>query len=193
MLLALLDNHRIEPEPGCRATCPFCRTPVTAKCGSIKAWHWAHLEGSCDSWLAPDTEWTTKWKSFFHPSQWEVLHNGRVADIKTFIRVVELVQLGLTPSQITEREAVFSPMIWLVDARAARIDTQPDPEGFIRFTWRKPKTNWLHATAPVLLDIGDELLQVRKMRSAKSNTIRGWGRIWHPTNSNPLPPTPRPT
>lgn len=190
MLLALIDNRRTEPSPGARAECPFCRTPVTAKCGTLKSWHWAHLQGSCDSWLAPDTEWTTWWKSQFPQNQQEVLHNGRVADIKTPQTIIELVQLGLVPDQITERESLFAPMIWLVDASKARITIQPDPDGFVRFTWSKPKTNWLHATMPVVLDLGPiaedsfswppqpakhKVLRIQKMRTNMKGAIRGWG------------------
>lgn len=176
MRLALLNSLRILPAPATRgAVCPFCLVPVIARCGTVRAWHWAHAEGNCDSWLAPDTEWTNEWKSHFPQDCTEVLRAGRVADIALSDRVLELVQLGLTPTQIEEREAAFTPMAWVVDAHSARIELEPDPDGFVRFTWPRPRTNWLHAAQPVVLDLGSEILHVKKMRTNRSGAIRGWG------------------
>ena len=42
-----------DPNPRARATCPHCGDPMTAKCGSVVAWHWSHVGETCQEW-GPD-------------------------------------------------------------------------------------------------------------------------------------------
>lgn len=175
MRLALLDSHRVLAEPRASgATCPHCLTPVIARCGTLRAWHWAHAEGTCDSWLAPDSEWTNEWKSHFPPEWCEAPRGSHLADIALPDRALVLAQLSLTESQIAEREADFTPMAWVVQAQSTDVELHPDPEGFVRFTWHKPRNNWLCATQPVVLDHNTTILLIKKMRPARVG-IRGWG------------------
>lgn len=177
MFTALLSSRRIRPEPGIRAECPFCHTPVTAKCGRIKAWHFAHLTGTCESWAEPDTEWTNYWKSLFPLEAIEPIHNGQMADLRTDRFFIKLSHTALTRDQIAKIETTLSPMVWLIDATSAKIRIQSDPEGFVRFTWLRPKTAWLGAQARLFFDIGDSLLAVRKHRTNAKGQIRGWGYV----------------
>lgn len=91
MRFALVDGHRIEATPGVRGVCinPACASPMAARCGRVKVWHWAH-KGTrpCDAWCEPETPWHRAWKDHF-PRDWQEvaqqdLQTGEVhiADVK---------------------------------------------------------------------------------------------------------------
>jgi hypothetical protein len=44
------DGELVAPAPGQRATCPYCDATMTAKCGAILSWHWAHIGQTCMEW-----------------------------------------------------------------------------------------------------------------------------------------------
>lgn len=43
MKFALVNEQKTEAQPKLKGLCPGCLQPVTAKCGTQKIWHWAHL------------------------------------------------------------------------------------------------------------------------------------------------------
>ena len=89
MKFAIVDNQRKEATSKTKGICPVCHTPVIAKCGDIKAHHWAHeTKQDCknDRWET-EGQWHRNWKNKF-PSEWQeqiVNFNNEknVADIKT--------------------------------------------------------------------------------------------------------------
>lgn len=123
MLYGLNENReRIVATPQAKAVCPVCESPLTAKCGSIRVWHWAHRHQDCDPWAGPETEWHLAWKRVMPSEQTEVVieRDGikHRADIVTRAgMVVELQQASLSIGEVRERETFYGKMIWLFDVR----------------------------------------------------------------------------
>ena len=122
MLIALINNQRTPAAPGLRGLCPVCQQPVTAKCGELRAWHWAHSsKKDCDSWWE-ETDWHRAWKSHF-PIGWQevIKYDQRsgekhIADICTAHNLVlEFQHSPLHPQERTARESFYKNMIWIVD------------------------------------------------------------------------------
>jgi hypothetical protein len=42
----------VQPNPGSRASCPYCKGEMEAHCGAVLDWHWAHIGASCREWDA---------------------------------------------------------------------------------------------------------------------------------------------
>ena len=51
MEYALIDGVCSKPSPGAQGACKGCGAPMTAKCGELIVWHWAHRgRRVCDPW-----------------------------------------------------------------------------------------------------------------------------------------------
>lgn len=123
MKFALVSNQKQEATPKTKGICPVCNTPVIAKCGNIKARHWAHeTKQNCknDRWET-EGQWHRDWKNLF-PIEWQeqivVVDNKKnVADI----RLPQGLVIEIQHSYITHEEQVFrekaydNNMIWIVD------------------------------------------------------------------------------
>src|SRR5262245_29888544 len=71
MRFALVNGQRQEAQPGLSGQCPGCESPVRARCGVHRVWHWAHKGNrNCDPWWEPETEWHRNWKNQF-PVSWQ--------------------------------------------------------------------------------------------------------------------------
>lgn len=112
MKFALVHGQRQEAKKGLRGTCPGCGSPVIAKCGEIRAGHWAHERKSdCDPWWENEGEWHRAWKDRF-PDDWQEVpqyaENGEkhIADVKTADGyVLEFQHSPIKPEERRARES----------------------------------------------------------------------------------------
>lgn len=170
---ALVNNERSEAKPNLKGLCPGCLQPVTAKCGTQRSKHWAHLPDTpcTDRWWEPETEWHRSWKDKF-PREWQefVQHDKsgekHIADVRTsFGLVIEFQHSHLDPQERAARERFYGNMVWVVDGTRLKRD-------YLRFTkgdylrWAINNTefylvphpyecfpaNWLESSVPVLFD-----------------------------------------
>lgn len=127
MMYGLLDSKRVTALPELRssiALCPLCKTPLVAKCGDIKIWHWAHKAffTDCDTWHQGETEWHIQWKSLFPEDTREVVIGDHRADVKLGQTILEFQHSYLSHKEFTERENYYHSLglnvVWIFDARA---------------------------------------------------------------------------
>jgi competence protein CoiA len=173
MLWANRDGERVEASPCARANCPCCGGAVIAKCGSIVIWHWAHEAAECDPWYEPESEWHISWKKRFPPAWQEVVVGNHRADIRTPKLVVELQSTGISPEEITERETHYRNMVWLVRGHdfADNISLR-QRDGYLSFRWRWPRKSWWAARMPIVIDLPDRMIHVRKLHN--NTPCGGW-------------------
>jgi len=194
MRWASTTQGRSLATPGASGICPTCNGSVLAKCGEIVSWHWAHKSRDCDHWSEPESEWHRAWKAKF-PERWQECTIGRHrADVVSAIGVIEFQRSFLSTSEIRERETFYSGLIWVVDASTWSLQRQKrKPTICIKrdrkgerisiewkqdqsaqdFQWSRPRKNWITATRPVYLDIGNgsyhlfllETVEVRKRKA----------------------------
>lgn len=160
MLLALRGGERVPATPDGWATCPTCDEELLPKCGSIVAWHWAHLANDCDPWSEPESQWYLDWKAYASRCEVTMKQEGvhHRADIVTKNNVVVELQHGYLPvSKIRERELFYRRMIWLYDARRwfDRLHF-----GRYGFWWKHGAKGKCATTSPLYWDIGEEVWRV---------------------------------
>lgn len=157
----LNSGEKVRATPKARAYCPYCESPLIAKCGSLTIWHWAHKNLSeCDSWSEGEGEWHLWWKSLFPPDLCEVTieRNGKRhrADILTPNGVViELQNSSISAETIAEREKFYDKIIWLFNAHdyhilISNVAKQP---GHARYRWWYKRKSVMSASKPVILDL----------------------------------------
>ena len=103
----------------------MCGEQALSKCGSQKAWHWAHAgKRHCDPWWENETDWHRYWKNLFPEETREVVHYDEVtgekhiADIKTGRgMVIEFQHSAMSPEELASREVFYGNMIWIVDGK----------------------------------------------------------------------------
>ena len=177
MKFALINGQRQEAQPGLSGECPGCGHPMTAKCGEVRVWHWAH-QGShvCDPWWENETEWHRAWKGQF-PLDWqEVVHpaeNGmrHIADVKTECGwVIEFQHSYIKPEERRFRDAFYPKLVWVVDGTRRRRDRKQLIEAFnsgARLSAKLPIVQvradecamlreWAGSHAPIFFDFGSE-------------------------------------
>lgn len=151
---------------------------MVAKCGRVKAWHWAHLSNyNCDPWWESETQWHRDWKNRF-PTDWqEVVHvdektgERHIADVKTpHDLVIEFQHSPLDYAELVSRESFYKNMIWIVDGDRGSLDPanfhlgfQPRPLEFRPLIhlvkwWGRGQIlhKWSEASAPVYIDFGPQ-------------------------------------
>ncbi|HTE39707.1 MAG TPA: competence protein CoiA family protein [Steroidobacteraceae bacterium] len=152
MKFAVVDGQRIQAEPSHSGFCPCCNYAMTAKCGEVKVWHWAHRANRlCDPWWENETEWHRAWKGLF-PENWqEVVHHAddgekHIADVKTDAGwVIELQHSYIKPDERRSRDVFYQKLVWVVDGKRRKTDekqfavvweksTQVGPQPHIRKT-----------------------------------------------------------
>jgi competence protein CoiA len=129
MKFALVDGKRQEAQPDLSAECPDCRAAMTAKCGQLRVWHWAHRgRRDCDPWWEPETPWHRAWKDHF-PVDWQergqTSGNGEKhrADVKTDSGIVlEFQHSFLHADERQSRENFYPKMVWVVDGTRRKRD-----------------------------------------------------------------------
>jgi len=122
MKFALVNEERLEPQPGLKGKCFLCEKPVTAKCGKIRVKHWAHFgKLECDPWWKNKTDWHIDWQNKF-PKPWqEVPHQGEngerhFADVKTDQGwVLEFQNSAIKPDERNSRNSFYPKLVWVVN------------------------------------------------------------------------------
>lgn len=130
MKLALVDNIRTTATKGANATCPYCGSKVVAKCGDLKANHWAHKGiRNCDPWWENETEWHRSWKGNFSTEWQEVIASDEatgekhIADIRTnYGLVIEFQHSHIDANERSSRENFYKTMIWVIDGTRLKRD-----------------------------------------------------------------------
>lgn len=177
MKFSLVSGQRQLAQPNLSGICPNCGRTTHAKCGGLKAWHWAHRTmRDCDSWWEKETEWHLDWKDQF-PADWqEIVHHAEdgerhIADVKTHDGwVIEFQHSFIRPEERRSREAFYQALIWVVDGKTR----QRDEAKFLR-AWANGESHnplsskrrislpegallrdWAGSTAHVFFDFGDE-------------------------------------
>lgn len=171
MKFALVNEQKTEAQPKLKGLCPGCLQPVTAKCGTQKIWHWAHLtKKTCDSWRERETEWHRNWKNKF-PQEWQEYlqydQSGEkhIADVRTpHGLVIEFQHSHLDPQERATREKFYGNMVWVVDGTRLKRDWPRFQKGMINFhkiadgyfLARHPEEcfpqKWLQSSVPVIFD-----------------------------------------
>lgn len=129
MKFALVNNERYEPIPKTRGICPVCGGVVIAKCGKLKAHHWAHeTKQGCrnDRWET-EGEWHRNWKNKFPIECQEkiILANEvkNIADVQTNKGlVIEFQHSHMDSEEQRARESAYKNMIWVVDGTRLKYD-----------------------------------------------------------------------
>ncbi len=179
MNIALVNGQRQKSQPGLRGTCPECEQAVLARCGEVRAWHWAHGVGSnCDSRWANEGSWHRDWKNEF-PAEWQEFPHVDAAtgerhwaDVQTERGwVLEFQHSPIEPEERRSRDAYYCPkLVWVVDGTARKRDK---PQ-FLK-AWEEGKPvgmnspirrvsidecarleEWVGSPAQVFFDFGDE-------------------------------------
>ena len=186
MKFALVDNISTEAAPGLKALCPCCRAPVIAKCGDIKIWHWAHLNADCDPWHEPETEWHRAWKNAFPKECQEIAVQNHRADVIYRNHVFEFQHSSISQQEIYEREMFwlnqFDQMFWIIDASefANNFDLRVKKNfGYwkiVSFRWKYPRKTWWDINANLAIDLGDNILEIKKLYS--NTPCGGWGNLY---------------
>jgi competence protein CoiA len=174
MIWAINNNKRELATPGKRAICPCCGTQVIAKCGEILSWHWSHKSSDCDPWHEPESDWHLKWKRKF-PDEWqEVVIGAHRADVKTPKLVIEFQASCISAQEIRQREAHYRNMVWLLRGHDFEDNLSlRNRDGYLSFRWKWPRKSWWAATSPIVIDLSDKLIHVKKLHS--NTPCGGWG------------------
>lgn len=172
MKFAISNNVRCEASPGLAGACPVCSSPMIAKCGSKRMWHWSHKGvRNCDPWWETETQWHRAWKNLF-PRECQEIHHvdehgeRHIADIKTQAGlVIEIQHSAIHDEEMAAREAYYKQMIWVVDATRLKRDLPRFQNGvrhmrhigkgyFITcFPEECFPQAWLNRKVPVLFDL----------------------------------------
>lgn len=183
-MYADVDGLRVEARPGLVGFCPSCDGDVTAKCGHIVIWHWAHRASQdCDAWTEPETIWHRSWKQRFPIGSREVVIGNHRADVSTPFGVLEVQHSGLSVDDIRSRERHYVRMCWLWDARDAyaegRIELRRKPQrapNWRSFRWKQPRKSIAACNRPSFLHLADGMvLALGKLFPAAP--AGGWGHL----------------
>lgn len=130
MKFANVNGQRQEAQPRLSGACQVCGSPVIAKCGRVRVWHWAHLTKLiCDVWWENEGEWHRTWKSHFPESWQEIVHltedgTKHIADVKTEDGwVIEFQRSRISPEERESRDTFYKKLVWVVDATRMARDT----------------------------------------------------------------------
>ncbi|MEA5550267.1 competence protein CoiA family protein [Anabaena cylindrica UHCC 0172] len=199
MRFSLVNNIRIEAQPGLKGICVCCGSDTIAKCGNYKVWHWAHCtKQKCDHWWENETEWHRKWKSFFPIECQELIHKDEItgkkhiADVKTKNGVViEFQNSPIKPEEIISRERFYEKMFWIVNGDVntnkfyfnlgleEKISESPSIYTFNNFGSRSSFfKKWSLCSCPVFIDFIDfidffEMGLLWKLLEYDSNSKKG--------------------
>lgn len=170
---AIIDGERTKPDKGLKGKCPCCGELMIAKCGDVKAWHWAHKSKLvCDPWWENETEWHKQWKNKFPDSWQEVLHmdettgEKHIADVKSNTGMfIEFQYSPIKPDEQLARELFYKDMIWVVNGARRKTDYSRFRRGldmcrttnlagiFItNFADEMFPASWINRAVPVLFD-----------------------------------------
>jgi competence protein CoiA len=158
--------------PGLSGSCPVCERPLIAKCGHVRAHHWAHRgERVCDHWWEPRTDWHYNWQDKF-PQPWQEFifrapsGEKHIADVHTNHGLtIEFQYSHLRPEERAGRESFYHNLVWVVSGSRLRRDlprflegrqscTSVWQQGVFTTPWPEEvfPRNWVGCTVPVLFD-----------------------------------------
>jgi competence protein CoiA len=179
MRYALVEAEKAEAAPKSKGICPHCNSPMIAKCGRVKVWHWAHQGNPpCDPWWESETEWHRNWKDEF-PKEWQEVSKvdsetgeKHIADVKTpFGLVIEFQHSIIKPEERVSREKFYKQMVWVVDGNRGELDEdhfniglsgpiETSPLAFRIEWWSKSRLfhNWCESNCKVYIDFGKDVL-----------------------------------
>lgn len=114
---------------------------MTAKCGEVKRWHWAHSgRRHCDPWQENEGPWHREWKRLFPPEMQEIVHfdetsgEKHIADLKRSDGlIIELQNSPMSIDEMESRERFYGDnMVWIVNAEKftshiSIFEALPDP------------------------------------------------------------------
>jgi competence CoiA-like predicted nuclease len=189
MKFALINNIKSEAVKGAIGICPCCRSPLIARCGDLKANHWAHNgKRKCDTWWESETNWHRSWKNEF-PIDWQEIiiqdektNEKHIADVKTIHGlVIEFQHSYIDYNEQKSREIFYNNMVWVVDGARLKHDyprflkakrnfkTTNMPQIFlVEFGEECFPKNWLKNSAPVVFDF-QNAQEVSYMENVKNN------------------------
>jgi hypothetical protein len=166
MKFALVNGHKMEPQPNLHGNCANCQNKTVSKCGQVKIWHWAHKSKQhCDPWWENETEWHRGWKNNF-PAEWQenihfdsITGEKHIADIKTASGlIIEFQHSAIPPTEIQSREVFYKNMLWVVDGTRLKRDSH-------RFF--KQFSDLMHSVKGLFLtDFPDECFPASWLRSS---------------------------
>lgn len=156
---AIADGSKRRPFKGGRATCPTCAGGVIAKCGTIKAHHWAHESiDDCDSWSEHIGPWHLSWQDPVEDEFVEVAIGGHRADIRNQAgTVIELQHSAISSEEIAIREDFYGDMVWVFDA-TERFPALPSGDHVFFSLERNQHVSTCQRQ--VFLDCGEYLIEV---------------------------------
>jgi hypothetical protein len=172
---ANVDGQKRCPFPKGRGTCPSCGGILIAKCGRIKAHHWAHdKRKDCDAWSEPIGPWHLWWQNLVRPEFAEVVRTPHRADIVgNGGLVVELQHSAILAEDIAAREAFYGDMVWLFNAAHRFAYAKSGKRAF--FSLGRNRHLEL-CTKPVFLDFGFDLVEVERFTDAIT-MVSGFGLV----------------
>lgn len=195
MIWANRDNIRIRAVPNTgNAKCILCEDIMIPKCGSIKAWHWAHKsKKECDDWYEPESKWHMDWKNKF-PKEWQEVKMGKhIADIKTPKNVIELQNSSILLKDIIEREVFYDNMVWVLNGEkfAKNLELRKGKvrygfkENDYTFRWKWAHQCWWYANKPIYIHmngkwigLGDDINFMFLLKKIHKNIpCGGWGKV----------------
>jgi competence CoiA-like predicted nuclease len=174
---AIEQGTLIEATPGSKALCPICRMRVRARCGSIKAWHWAHVSlADCDFFSEGETEWHLGWKKTVLKNRREVtMENHRADIVGNGGIVIELQNSPISLEALHEREKFYGRnMIWLINATSKSTGFDVTILDGGRFKWKNQ--TFRNSDRKVFFDCGSFIFEVSKFHdefSISENSGKG--------------------
>lgn len=177
MKLALVDGKRRKAQPNLSGECQCCGSPMIAKCGESRMWHWAHKsKRKCDPWWE-ETEWHRGWKNCF-PEDWQEIvqyaerGEKHIADVKTEDGwVIEFQHSAIRAEERVSREAFYERLVWVIDGKRRKFDERKFREEWedagqpfgaeaplraLSFYEGRLLKEWVGRPTHVLLDFGEE-------------------------------------
>ena len=181
------DGTRQVAAPGLTASCPCCGSPLLAKCGEVRVWHWAHERGGeCDPWSEPVGPWHLAWQLAVPADRREVVMLPHRADVVTASGgVVELQHSPIPVGDVAARERFYGErMVWVFDVSTAwrsgrlrlRRAGRRDACGG-RFRWAYAPAWLRYCQRAVLLDGGPWILRVTDRQAGRHGPATGEGRF----------------
>ena len=181
MMYALVDGNKVTATPGSHGICVSCERETVSKCGEIKTWHWAH-ETLCPFETEPETEWHLRMKRMFPADCVEIKCENHRADVIWKNCVYEFQKVPLAPSKMLEREEFwrskgyeFMWVFYAFDCMENVILKPYDHPTAHSFRWKWPKRRLEDLRIPFVLDLGLQLLEVRKIHW--NEKVGGWGHV----------------
>lgn len=174
---AIVNSAKSRPFKAGRGECPTCGGGVIAKCGHIKAHHWAHESiDDCDPWSEHVGPWHLSWQDSVQDEFVEVTLGPHRADIQNPAgTVIELQHSTISTEDIARREAFYGDMVWVFDA-TERFPAMPSGD---RVFFSLERTEHIKACQnKVFLDCGEYIIEVESFTSVLDK-FSGFGRMRH--------------